>query len=188
MKRTLKSRDPQRLKFTIEYFPEEGKYHLDGHGSCKFSCEPTHTKKLNGRCPKCGKKLVVGVVSRVNDLATRKEGYVPKDAIPQKHLVPLEEVLADCAGKGAKTKTVQELYWKLVERAGSEFAVILDLPISEIAKLSGAIVAEAVKRVREEKVYKTPGYDGIYGVIRVFTDKERKKFLETERGQQNSLF
>jgi len=128
------------------------------------------------------------VVSRVNDLADREEGAVPPGAVAQKHLVPLEEVLADCAGKGAKTKTVQDLYWKLIDLAGSEFAAILDLPIDEVQKLAGPIVAEAVRRVREELVHKTPGYDGVYGIIRVFTDEERTKLLANQPKSQRTLF
>lgn len=186
--RIIKDKDAARFKFTIEYFPEEGKYHLDGHSSCKVSLEPKETKRLAGRCPACGRKLTVGVVSRVEDLADRAPGHKPSGAIPQRHLVPLEEVLADCTGVGPKTKTVQAIYWKLIERAGSEFAVILDLSIDEVAKVGGDIVAEAVKRVREEKVHKTPGYDGTYGVIRVFTDEERQALLGKERGRQESLF
>ena len=102
-------------------------------------------------------------------------------------MVPLEEVLADCNGVGAKSKKVQDLYWKLINAAGSEFAVILDLPIAEVASLGGAVVAEAVKRVREERVHKTAGYDGVYGVVKVFTDDERAKF-DRDISKQKALF
>lgn len=176
--RILKEKDKSRFKFTIEYFPEEGKYHLDGHGSCKIAFTPEQTKRAGGRCPKCGKQLVVGVVSRVNDLADRAEGFMPANAIPQKHLVPLDEVLSDCFGVGSKSKKIQDIYWKLIERAGSEFNVILDLPIEELKKVAGDLVAEAVKRVREEKVIKIPGYDGVYGIIKVFAEGEQAKFAK----------
>src|SRR3989344_3638838 len=183
--RIIKEKDKNNLKFTIEYFPEEGKYHLDGHGPCQVSFTPEQTKRAGGRCPKCGRKIIVGGISRVNDLADRPEGFVLKSAIPQKHLVPLEEVLSDCFGVGPKSKKVQEIYFKLIERAGNEFAVILDLPIAEVEKVAGSLIAEAVKRVREEKVVKIPGYDGVYGIIKVFTNGERKML---EQSPQIMLF
>lgn len=186
--RVLKTKDATRLKFTIEYFPEEGKYHLDGHSNCKVSLTPEQTRKYHGECPVCGKKLTIGVVSRVQDLADRPEGFVPPNAIPQRHLVPLEEVLADCFGVGAKSKKVQDAYWKLVQAAGNEFAVILDLPVEDIQKLAGMLVAEAVKRVREEQVIKIPGYDGVYGVIKIFSDEEREKLGSASSSAQASLF
>lgn len=179
--RIIKEKDRERFKFTIEYFPEEGKYHLDGHGPCGIAFTPEQTRKAGGRCPKCGKKLIVGVVSRVEDLADRPEGFMPDNAIPQRHLVPLEEVLSDCFEVGAKTKKVQDIYWKLIERAGHEFAVILDLPIAEVEKVAGPLIAEAVKRVREENVIKIPGYDGIYGIIKVFADGERAQFVKEKQ-------
>ncbi len=174
--RIIKEKDRKKFKFTIEYFPEEGKYHLDGHGPCKVSFTPEQTKKAGGRCPVCGRLIVVGVVSRLNDLADRPEGFKPPNAILQRHLVPLEEVLSDCFGAGGKSKKIQDIYWKLIERAGSEFNVILDLPIPELEKTAGTLIAEAVRRVREEQVTKIPGYDGVYGIIKVFTDAERAKF------------
>ncbi len=183
--RILKEKDRTRLKYTIEYFPEEGKYHLDGHGPCKIFYTPDQTRRAGGRCPVCGRGLVVGVVSRVSDLADRPEGFVPKNFIPQKHLVPLEEVLADCFEVGSKSKKIQDIYWKLIRRAGSEFAVILDLPIEDLKTVAGELVAEAVKRVREERVIKTPGYDGVYGIIKVFEEGERGKF---DSKKQNVLF
>lgn len=186
--RILKEKDRQRFKFTIEFFPDEGKYHWDGHAACGFSCPPEQTKKLKGECPKCGKKLTVGVESRVEDLADRHEGFMPENVVPQKHLVPLEEVLADCFAVGPKTKKVQDVYWQLINAAGNEFAVILDLEIAEIEKLAGPLVAEAIKRVREEKVQKVAGYDGVYGVIKVFSAEEREALSAQTTVKQTSLF
>ncbi len=177
--RILKEKDRSRFKFTIEYFPDEGKYHWDGHAPCKFSCPPTQTKKLHGECPNCGKKLTIGVEARVEALADRPAGFVPPHNVAQKHLVPLEEVLADAFGVGSKTKTVQDYYWKLIDSAGSEFAVILDLPVQDVEKITGPLVAEAIKRVREEKVHRTPGYDGVYGIIKVFSEGERNQFTKS---------
>lgn len=184
--RIIKEKDNSRFKYTIEYFPEEGKYHLDGHAACKFSCTPEQTEKLHGECPKCGKKLTVGVLSRVQVLCDRTT--LVKGAVGQRHLVPLEEVLAECVGIGGKSKAVQGHYWKLIEAAGSEFAVILDMPIPEIATIGGEVVAEAVRRVREEQVQKIAGYDGVYGVMKIFTDEERADFAAKLNGRQSSLF
>jgi uncharacterized protein (TIGR00375 family) len=185
--RIIKEKDTERFKFTIEYFPEEGKYHLDGHATCKVCMTPEQTRKHHGECPVCGRKLVIGVVSRVEDLADRPAGFVPAKVPGQRHLVPLEEVLADCFGVGAKSKKVQDLYWRLIAAAGNEFAVILDLPVGEVERIGGLVVAEAVKRVRDEAVHKVPGYDGVYGIIKVFTDGERQKF-ERDIVKQKTLF
>ncbi len=185
--RIIKEKDSGKFKFTIEYFPEEGKYHLDGHADCKQSFLPAQTKKLNGRCPVCSKLLTVGVLSRVQELADCEEGFVPDNAIPARHLVPLEEVLAECFGVKPQSKKVQGLYWQLIKAAGNEFTVILDLPVEELKKVAGEAVAEAVRRVREEKVEKIAGYDGVYGVMKIFTDEEREKFAG-KIGRQTALF
>lgn len=186
--RIIRENDRERFKYTIEYFPEEGKYHLDGHADCKFSCEPEETEKHKGRCPKCGKKIIEGALSRVKELADRERGYKRPDAIPGRHLVPLEEVLAECTGRGVKTKTVQDIYWRLIEKAGNEFAVILDLPISEVKAAASKIVAEAVRRVRNEEVNLVPGYDGVYGQVKIFSDEERDELLGKVAGKQKALF
>lgn len=186
--RIIMDKDRQSFQHTIEFFPDEGKYHWDGHAPCAFSCPPSQTVKLRGECPKCGKKLTIGVESRVEDLADRSEGYMPPGAVPQKHLVPLEEILAECFGVGVKTKTVTDYYSRLVAAAGNEFAVLLDMEISEIAKLGGEALAKAIKRVREERVQKIPGYDGIYGKIKIFTDEERQAFAKTAVSNQKTLF
>lgn len=185
--RIIKEKDSKKFKYTIEYFPEEGKYHLDGHADCKQSFLPSQTKKLNGRCPVCGKLLTVGVLSRVQELADRPEGFTPPNAIPARHLVPLEEVLAECFGTRPQSKKVQELYWQLIKAVGNEFSVILDLPIDELKNVAGEAVAEAVRRVREEKVEKVAGYDGVYGVMKIFSDDERAVFAG-QVGKQNALF
>jgi uncharacterized protein (TIGR00375 family) len=184
--RIIKEGDKSRFKFTIEYFPEEGRYHLDGHSDCDFVCLPEETKKRGGRCPKCGKKITVGVMSRVQELSDKEFGRKKPKAIPGRHLVPLEEVLSECAGVGVKTKTVQKLYRHLIERAGNEFQVILDLPIDEVKRVAGELIAEAVKRVREEDVKPVPGFDGRYGVIKVFGEGELDKLKD--RRKQASLF
>lgn len=183
--RVIREKDQDKFKYTIEYFPEEGRYHMDGHAACKFCCLPNETKKYKGRCPECGRKITVGVLSRIDELADRPADFEARD-IPGKHLVPLEEILSECTGVGVKTKTVQNLYQQLIERGGNEFNVILDMPISDLKSTAGPVIAEAIHRVREEKVNPIPGYDGEYGVIKIFTDEERNEFLK--KGKQKELF
>ena len=184
----IKKKDPKVFLYTIKYYPQEGRYHYDGHDKCNFSCKPQETKKLKGICPKCGRSLTVGVLARVEELAdpNRPEGYRPKNAIPTRHLVPLEEVIADALGKGVQTKTVQSAYEDLVQKAGGEYQVLLDLSYEKLAELTQPIIVEGIKRNREEKLYIEPGFDGRYGKIQIFTETEREKF--SSGGSQKALF
>ncbi|MCL5008890.1 MAG: endonuclease Q family protein [Patescibacteria group bacterium] len=181
----IKSKDPRRFLFTIEFFPEEGKYHLDGHADCKFSCEPEKTRKLGGKCPVCGKKLLVGVLSRVAELADREYGFVPPEAIPFKNIIPLEEIIAETFNVGAGSKRVLETYNRMTDK-NPEFEILLDLPESEIAKISATEIATAILRVREGKVRVEGGYDGVFGKIHIFSDEERDKVLR--KPKQMGLF
>lgn len=117
--RVIRGKNPKEFLFTIEFFPEEGRYHLDGHADCKFSCRPEKSKELKGICPKCGKKLLLGVLNRVEALANRKSGSRPERAIPYKNLIPLEEVIAEAFGAGVGTKKVQDMYERMVNNAPS---------------------------------------------------------------------
>ena len=174
----IKRRNPKEFLFTIKYHPEEGRYHYDGHADCNFSCKPSETKRLKGLCPKCGRKLTVGVLARVEALADRPEGYQPPNAIPTRHLVPLEEVIAGALGVGVQSKKVQNEYQSLVNQAGGEFAVLLDLPYEDLQKYTQPIIVEGIRRNREERLHIEPGYDGKYGVVKIFTEEERKEYLE----------
>ena len=182
--RIIKDKNPKEFLFTIEFFPEEGKYHLDGHADCKFSCKPAETKRLKGICPKCGKKLLVGVLNRIDALADRDFGFVPKRAIPFKSVIPLEEVIAETYGTGIGKK-VLETYERMVARK-TEFEILLDSPKEEIEKLGNSIIAESVLRIREGKVSVAGGYDGIFGKIHIYSDKERDKLFK--KAEQTSLF
>ncbi|MDP2932568.1 MAG: endonuclease Q family protein [bacterium] len=172
----IREKNPKKFLYTVKYYPEEGRYHYDGHADCKFSCKPERTEKLKGLCPKCGRKMTVGVLSRVAQLADRPEGYVPKNAIPARHLVPFEEVIADCFGMGVQSKKVKTEYARIVGQAGGEYQVLLDLPYEELAKIAEPIIVEGIKRNREEKLHIEPGYDGEYGKVKIFTDEERRQF------------
>ncbi len=192
--RVLYGKNPKEFLYTIEFFPEEGKYHLDGHRDCKFSCLPPQTKKLKGLCPVCGKKLLVGVLNRVEVLADREWGFVPKRAIPFKSVIPLEEVIADTYGVGVQSKKVTLTYEKMLgerirelekERV-SEFEVLLDLDEQKIASISSPEIAQAIVRVREGKINVAGGYDGEFGKVHIFTEGERGKLLK--KTKQTSLF
>lgn len=181
----IKSKDPKKFLFTIEFFPEEGKYHLDGHADCKFSCEPEKTRKLGGKCPVCGKKLLVGVLNRVAELADREYGFMPKTAIPYKSIIPLEEVIAETFDVGTGSKRVLETYNRMTDKH-SEYEILLDLPESEIADISASEIATAVMRVREGRVRVEGGYDGVFGKIHIFSDEEREQVLR--KPKQMGLF
>lgn len=168
----IKSRDPKEFLYTIEFFPEEGKYHYDGHRDCGICFSPEETKKRNVVCPKCGKKLTVGVLNRVDELATRALGERPESIIPYKNLIPLDEIIAAAFGVGPKSKKVGVAYEKLISNLESEFNVLLNSSCADIAKFSDERIAEAVKRVREGNVNIKPGYDGEFGKISIFKEEE----------------
>jgi len=165
---------------TVEFFPEEGKYHLDGHRKCNVRLEPEETQRLNERCPACAKPLTVGVLSRVEVLADRPEGARPPGAADFRCLVPLPEILGELLGVGAKSKAVTQQWETLTERLGPELPILETLPVDEIraACPSLPLLGEAIERLRRGEVVRDAGYDGEYGVIRVFQPDE----LRTRRG------
>ena len=158
---------------TIEFYPEEGKYHLDGHRNCHCCLEPAQTVQLDGRCPVCGRKLTVGVLHRVEALADRAEPVsLPK---PFESLIPLPEVLADCLGVSAASKKVDAAYFELLRRLGPEFSILRVLSPEAIEAVGGPIVSEAIRRLRAGEVIRNAGYDGEYGVIRLFEPGETER-------------
>ncbi|MBI5556461.1 MAG: UvrD-helicase domain-containing protein [Deltaproteobacteria bacterium] len=177
MKEALKN-PAQGFAGTMEFFPEEGKYHLDGHRNCKVCLEPLETKKHHGICPVCGKPLTIGVSHRVMDLADRQTPFYPENSPAFNSLIPLQEVLGEIMGKGPATKGVLELYRKVVNRFGSEFNIFLHAPLEEIAAFS-PLLGEAMARIRTNKVIRQPGFDGQFGVIHAFGEGE----IDRLRGQ-----
>lgn len=175
----LKQRDRKRFLQTIEFFPEEGKYHVDGHRACGVRLSPEETKRLGGRCPACGKPVTVGVLSRIASLADRPEGFVPADAVPCKHLVPLEEIIAETLDVGKASKKVAALYEKLTSETASEFELLLDYPLESLRGLAPDLLIEAISRVRSGKLEINPGFDGEFGTIKIFSPSERKKPSQT---------
>ncbi|HEU67954.1 MAG TPA: DNA helicase UvrD [Candidatus Acetothermia bacterium] len=163
----IRDRDRKRFLFTIEFFPEEGKYHFDGHRACGISLAPTETRSHRGRCPVCGRPVTVGVLHRVEELADRPPGHCPSTAIPYRSLVPLAEILAQALGQGVNTRGVEAEYDRLVSKFGSELAILLDLPEEELRQGAPPRVAEAVAKVRAGELEIQPGYDGQYGTIHI---------------------
>ncbi len=168
--RVLKEQDRSKFKYTIEFYPEEGKYHFDGCATDLFCCSPEESIKLGERCPKCKKKLTLGVHNRVEKLSDRDASIVEARKIPFKSIIPLAEMLAEVFEvKSSSSKKVVEEYMRLTSNVADELTLLLDTPIETIAKsVSNPAIAEAIKRMREGNVLKQPGYDGIYGSIRVF--------------------
>ncbi len=180
----IRKKDRKKLLYTIEFFPEEGKYHFDGHRQCGVIFSPKETKANQYLCPKCHKRLTVGVMHRVEELSDRPEGFIPKNAIPSIHLIPLEEILAEAMGYRIGTKAVETEYDRLTERGGSEFRILLDATPEELATFVPPKVLEGIIRMRKGRVSIIPGHDGVYGRISLFP--ERKE--EGESKEQLKLF
>lgn len=169
--RALKTRDG--FLGTLEFYPEEGKYHLDGHRKCALRSTPEETKRCGGRCPTCGSSITVGVSSRVQQLADRLAPEPPLGAPGFTSLVPLAEVVAEVCGTGPATKRVAALLAELRQRLGPELFILRETPLEEIRRIGHAGLAEAVRRVRAGEVVTEAGYDGAYGTVRVFRAEER---------------
>lgn len=167
----IRKKDRKKLLFTIEFFPEEGKYHYDGHRDCRVVFSPSETKAHAYLCPVCKKRLTVGVMHRVDELADRPEGFIPRNAIPSLHLIPLEEIIAEALGTKVGTKAVDLEYERMVERGGSEFRILLDLTPDELAGFVSPPILEGIIRMRQGKVSIVPGHDGVYGKISLFPEK-----------------
>lgn len=177
-----KDTGPARFEGTLEFYPEEGKYHLDGHRKCGIVLEPAETARLKGICPVCGKELTIGVLNRVFELADRE---TPVRSAAQKFssLVPLTEVLSEILGSGSGTKKVMGMYNQLLRDFGSELDILRRAPVEDLKK-SSALLAEAVDRMRKGQVRRHSGYDGEYGRISMFTPRE---LLEFRHGRTFSL-
>ncbi len=160
---------------TIEFFPEEGKYHYDGHRACAISLSPEETIRQGYLCPKCGKRVTVGVLHRVEKLADRPQGYKPESKPPYYSLIPLIEVLAESIGVGVASKKVDMEFQRLIQVLGNEFTILMDAPIHGIEQASSPLIGEAISRMRSGKIHVAPGYDGEYGKIKIFDAAERKE-------------
>jgi uncharacterized protein (TIGR00375 family) len=183
IREALRTKDKSKFLYTIEFFPEEGKYHYDGHKPCKLRLTPSETRKYKGKCPECGKKITVGVLHRVDDLADRPSGTIPNNAIPCKHLIPLEEIIAAAWDMGTGTQTVLKEYHALVKEFGNEFSILMETPELELLRITDDKVTQGIMRVRQERVRVLPGYDGEYGEIRIFEEPDVKMKNEKSKIQ-----
>ncbi|MDO8424816.1 MAG: endonuclease Q family protein [bacterium] len=179
----IKTKDPKKFLYTIEFFPEEGKYHYDGHRLCDIVLSPKETKKYSGICPSCGRPLTIGVLSRVEELADRPEGFQPANAIPFKSLIPLGEIVADALGVLPGAKQAEKEYESLVGKFSSELEILLDISRGDLEKTTLPEIAEGIIRVREGRVNIDPGYDGVYGKVKIFSKGEQRL-----TSKQKSLF
>jgi uncharacterized protein (TIGR00375 family) len=184
--KSIREKDRSKLLFTVEFFPEEGKYHYDGHRNCGILFSPSESRNNDNICPVCKKRLTIGVMHRVETLSDRPKGFLPEGAIPARHLVPLEEIIAEVLGCGVNTATVRREYEKMIVKGGNEFNILLDLSRDELTGLTQSNILEGIMKVREGKLKIIPGYDGVYGKICV--QGEERKDIKEEEPKQMELF
>lgn len=175
IKSAIKSGDPERFLGTLEFFPEEGKYHLDGHRNCDVRSWPNKTREQGGICPICGKPLTLGVLYRVEELSDRPEGTKPKKYHPYCNIIPLVEILSEVLKVGPNSKKVMGNYRTLLEKLGPEFDILTTLKRDVIDAAGLPLLGEAITRVRQNKIVLLPGYDGEFGKIKIFSKDERQK-------------
>ncbi|MBW2974116.1 endonuclease Q family protein [Candidatus Woesearchaeota archaeon] len=156
-------RTKKGLKETIEFHAEEGKYHFSGHRSCNVCLSPKEALKAKDLCPKCGRKITVGVAERIEELADRPEGFRPKGAVPFRNLIPLSELIAGITGSAVSTKKVWQEYNKLIDVFGDEMSILLDADESKLKEITSDKIASIIIRNRSQKIPFRPGFDGVYG-------------------------
>ncbi len=175
----IRSKDPHRFKFTIETYPDYGKYHWTGHRNCKVSLPPEEANKLGNKCPHCRRELTKGVEQRVEELADRPTGFKPKDVPGYVHLQPLSEIISAFLGVTYPgVQKVWKVYNDLVSRFSNEYTVLIDVLFKDMAEVVEPKIAEAIVRVREERIKLVPGYDGVYGQIVIFPEEGKKEAKE----------
>lgn len=185
----IKNKDREKFLYTIEFYPEEGKYHYDGHRLCKICWSPKDTKKYKGICPVCGKKVTIGVLNRVDTLADRDEDVVPENVIPYKNVIPLMEIIADALSTGKGTQRILNEYLYITTQVGTEFEVLLDMPEDELKRKLNTRIAEGILKVRNGEVDIFPGYDGEYGKISIrWLKKEETEQALPQEETQLKLF
>lgn len=172
--RALSNPNDKGLQGTLEFFPEEGKYHYDGHRVCETRLRPEETLKLQGLCPVCGKEVTVGVMSRVQELADRPEGQKSKRWRPYYNLIPLVEIIAQARGMGVNSQTVQDFYFQMLTKLGNELFILMEAPFKDIEIAAGDLIADGIRRMRQGEVQIAAGYDGEYGTVHLFSKQDHK--------------
>jgi uncharacterized protein (TIGR00375 family) len=160
---------------TIEFFPEEGKYHYDGHRSCASCLPPKETIMRNNLCPVCGKRVTIGVMHRVEKLADREDGFRPEGAPPFSSVIPLHEIISETLKVGIASKAVRNEYTKVIEILGSELGILMDVPPGDIEAAGSRRLRQAIEKMRSGDVSISPGYDGEYGKVRIFGEAEKRE-------------
>ncbi len=157
------------ILYTIEFYPEEGMYHIDGHRTCSFACQPAESRRLKNICPVCQKPLIIGVLNRVEELADRPLGYRPESAVSFKKVIELDKIIAEALNiKSRNSKAVQKEYHRLIKHFGNEFNILLDVKLDDLSKIVDARVVEGISRMRSGKLVIAPGFDGQYGQVNIF--------------------
>jgi uncharacterized protein (TIGR00375 family) len=167
----LRSKDPAKFLYTVEFYPEEGKYHYDGHRKCGVVLSPRESIQQRDICPRCGKKLTIGVAHRVEELADREQGVRPPGRIPYKNLVPLNEIIAEAQGKSSDCRSVWDLYFHFLHEFGDEHRILTEVPVAELGRLQPEAVGQGIERMRQGRVRIQPGHDGEYGRILVLSEE-----------------
>jgi DNA helicase-2/ATP-dependent DNA helicase PcrA len=170
----MRTADPEKFLGTIEFYPEEGKYHVDGHRKCGFHCFPEETRRLQGLCPHCGKPLTLGVLYRVEELADRPKTEVPADSVSFSSLIPLTDLLSEVLDVGPATKTVKAAYGRLIQAIGPEFEILCNTPLEALEACCMPLLGEAIRRMRKNDLSFDPGFDGQFGRLRIFKSGERQ--------------
>jgi len=184
MRRALETRDCEAFNGTLDMFPHQGKYHYDGHRKCSVSLNPVATAELGGICPECKKPLTLGVLYRVQELADRSEGFVPKDRPGYKSIIPLADILSEIFEVGPKTKKVAGYYQRAIEALGPELGILIDHSFDEIQAAGVPLLAEAIMKMRKGDIHIDPGFDGEFGKVNIFGRREK----ELLRGEKNLFF
>jgi uncharacterized protein (TIGR00375 family) len=180
----LKKKDAEKFLYTIEFFPEEGKYHFDGHRRCNVALSPQETIQHRNICPQCRRKLTVGVMHRVEDLADRDPTDLPQNRVAYKNLIPLNELIAQAVDKTAGCKSVWDSYFRFIHEFGNEQRILIEVPVTELSQISPERVGIGVERMRKGQVKIAPGHDGTFGKINLFDNE----VIEEENQGQLKLF